>query len=139
MNVRDHLRQISLLVLAVALMAALAACSSGGDDSAQGATSTTTVSNTEKPGTARVTTFDVPASVDCGGKTSTTVQVQYATSGAKKQELYVDGRIVSGTDAASGTVSAPVHCDPLPHTFVMVAYDANGRRTPVEKKVTTNT
>jgi hypothetical protein len=66
------------------------------------------------------------------------VTVGYATSGASKQELYVDGRPVPGTDVATGSVTAPVHCDPLPHTFVMIAYDAAGRRTALEKKLTTN-
>jgi hypothetical protein len=138
MTMHHLVRRAMPLVVASLMVAALGACGGGGgDDNASGATSTT-VANTEKPGTAQVTSFVVPASVECTGKTSTTVDVQYATSGAKKQELYVDGRLVPGTDAASGTVSAPVHCDPLPHTFVMVAYDANGRRTPMEKKVTTN-
>jgi hypothetical protein len=82
--------------------------------------------------------FEVPATADCAGATSTTVTVTYATEGAKKQELYVDGRITPGTDATSGSVVAPVHCDPLPHTFVLVAYDENGRRTAAEKKLTTN-
>jgi hypothetical protein len=138
MNLHARAQRALPIAALGALLLALSACGGGGSDSASGATSTTSA-NTEKPGTAQVTTFEVPQSVDCGGKTSTTVDVQYATSGAKKRELYVDGRIVPGTDAASGRVSAPVHCDLLPHTFVMVAYDANGRRTPVEKKVTTNT
>lgn len=134
---RNHYRRFLPVLLAGAMFVALGACSGDDGGSAAGGT-TTTVANNEKPGTAQVTSFEVPASVECSGKTSTTVDVTYATADAKKQELYVDGRIVPGTDAASGTVSAPVHCDPLPHTFVMVAYDADGRRTPVEKKVTTN-
>ena len=129
-------RALPILVLVGVLTGTLASCS-GGDNNASGGT-TTTVANTEKPGTAQVTSFVVPATVECGGATSTSVDVQYATTGAKKQELYIDGRIVPGTEAGSGTVSAPVHCDMLPHTFVMVAYDANGRRTAAEKKVTTN-
>jgi hypothetical protein len=130
-------KRLSAIALGGMIVASLAACSGGSDSSSASPTSTTTPAP-EKPGTAQVTTFEVPASVECGGTTSTTADVQYGTSGAKKQELYVDGRLVSGTDAPTGTVTAPVHCDPLPHTFVMVAYDNDGRRTAAEKKVTTN-
>jgi ABC-type glycerol-3-phosphate transport system substrate-binding protein len=137
MILHAYLRRVLPVLVAGAVVLGLAACS-GDDGRAASGAATTTAANAEKPGTAQVSTFDVPTSAECGGKTSTTVDVTYATTGAKKQELYVDGRIVSGTDVASGTVTAPVHCDPLPHTFVMVAYDANGRRTPVEKKLTTN-
>jgi hypothetical protein len=55
--------------------------------------------------------------------------VQYATTGAKRQQVIVDGRDVPGTEAANGSVDAPVHCDPLEHTVVLVAYDSQGHRT----------
>jgi hypothetical protein len=118
----------------VLVVAAMAACSG---DSSSGAQKPAT-STSEAAGDAKVTSFEVPASAECAGSTSTTVTVSYATSGASKQELYVDGRTVPGTDATSGSVTAPVHCDPLPHTFVMIAYDTAGRRTALEKKLTTN-
>jgi hypothetical protein len=89
-------------------------------------------------GAARIKSFDVPKSVDCQGKTSTTVTVSYAVSKAKKQVLAVDGRQLGGTGKSKGSVDAPVHCDPLPHTFVLAAYDASGKRTTEQKVLTTN-
>ena len=62
-----------------------------------------------------------------------TIQVKYATEKAERQEVIVDGRAVPGTDAASGEVEAPVHCDPLEHTVVLIAYDQEGRRTAQTK------
>jgi len=133
-------RPVVALLVAIVAAAALSGC--GGGDSSSSASSTTSTKTTttqaDVPGTAKVTSFEVPATAACGGATSTTVTVSYATQDAAKQELYVDGRLSPGTDAASGSLAVPVHCDPLPHTFVMVAYDGNGRRTAVEKKLTTN-
>jgi hypothetical protein len=118
---------------------ALVVAGCGGDGSSNAETTTTTkASASDVPGTAKVTSFEVPATASCNGATSTTVSVTYATEGAKKQELYVDGALTPGTEAATGSIVAPVHCDPLPHTFVLVAYDANGRRTTSEKKLTTS-
>jgi len=34
-----------------------------------------------------------------------------------------------GVDAPSGTVDAPVHCDGVPHTVALIAFDAKGART----------
>ena len=124
-----------LLIAAVGLGVLMSACGDSGGGSSSAAGTSTTAS--EAPGTAKITSFEVPASVDCGGKTSTMVTVTYATTGAKKQDLYVDGRPEPGTDAPSGSLQTTVHCDLLPHTFVLIAYDAAGRRTPVEKKMTT--
>ena len=128
-------RGIAAALVVFAGAAAIAGC--GGDDSSKASTNpTTTSTGSDVPGTAKVTAFDVPATADCKGSTSTSVSVTYATEGAAKQELYVDGRVTPGTGAASGSVTTDVHCDPLPHTFVLVAYDANGRRTTAEKKLT---
>ena len=88
-------------------------------------------------GDARIVTFDVPATVQCGGKTSTDVTVQYKVSGAKKSELVVDGRPYSLTDS-SGEQKATVRCDSLPHTMVLVAYDSSNQRKAEQKRLTTN-
>jgi len=131
--VRQHWR-LRLLGCALAGVTLLSAC--GGSDSSGTAKKAAATDNA--PGTAVISSFDVPDTVECGGKTSTTVPVTYATSEADQQELYVDGRLEPGTDGATGSLSVPVHCDPLPHTFVLIAYDAQHRRTAREKKVVTN-
>ncbi len=71
--------------------------------------------------------------MQCSGGPSTTFSVQYATSDAKHQDLIVDGRVVPGTDSPSGSVEAPVHCDAVPHTVVLIAYDATEHRTAEQK------
>jgi hypothetical protein len=96
------------------------------------------VSKSAGGGAAKIKRFDVPTSVDCGGKTSTTVTVSYAVSKATKQKLVVDGRALGGTGKSQASVDAPVHCDPLPHTFVLAAYDSAGKRTTEQKVLTTN-
>jgi ABC-type glycerol-3-phosphate transport system substrate-binding protein len=120
---------------ALALVALGAAACSSDDSSAAGNQTTTT---TAEPGTARIDQFVVPESVDCNGKTSTKVSVQWSVSGAESQVLLVDGREVSGLDASSGTVEADVHCDPLPHTFVLHVLDDAGHPTTKQVLVTTN-
>lgn len=115
--------------------ATLAAACGGSSASTNGTTSTSDAGSA--PGTAQIATFDVPASAQCGGKTSTTVPVHYAVTGSTKQLLRVDGRDVPGTDATTASLSVAVHCDPLPHTFVLIAYDAKGRRTALQKLLTT--
>lgn len=135
---RELRRALAVLLVVVAGAAAVAGCSSDNSSAKSSGATATTAKGGDVPGTAKVTSFEVPATADCAGATSTSVTVTYTTEGAKKQELYVDGRITPGTDATSGSVVAPVHCDPLPHTFVLVAYDPNGRRTATEKKLTTN-
>jgi hypothetical protein len=120
-------RILSLVALAAALTFGVVAC--GGDSGSSSATATSTTSPSDAPGTAKITTFEAPRNVTCGAEPSTTVTVKYATEGAERQELIVDGRPVPGTDAPSGQVDAPVHCDPLEHTIVLVAYDAKGLRT----------
>ena len=126
-------------VLLVAAIAALAttSCGGGGDSSSSGASSVTTAARaTEATGTAgpaAIDTFNVPSTVACGTETSTTVTVQYAVSHAARQQLVVDGLDVKGTAASTGSVQVPIHCDPLPHTFVLVVYDAAGHRTSQQK------
>jgi multidrug efflux pump subunit AcrA (membrane-fusion protein) len=108
------------VALAVGALAILAGC--GGDgSSAADDTSSTSVPGV-KPGTAKISTLEVPKSVECGGATFTTFEIRYATSGAARVELRVDGRPIP-LDDAKGTVSADVRCDPLPHDVVLFAYD----------------
>ena len=128
-------RGLSFVALVVTVVIACAACSSGSrSSSADSATTTGDV-----PGSAKISTFDAPRTVTCGAAPSTTIQVKYATVKAERQEVIVDGRAVPGTEAASGEVEAPVHCDPLEHTVVLVAYDKEGRRTAQTKYLHTET
>ena len=131
-----HARLIALLLVGGSALG-LAACSSGSSASSEKSTSATTIPANPDPGKAAINAFDVPASVRCGqGTTSTSVSVTYATTGAKTSKLLVDGR-PTALSSASGSVDAPVHCDSLPHTFVLFAYDAQGRYTSQQKLVTT--
>jgi hypothetical protein len=127
MNV--HRRGLSFVALVATVVIGCAACSSGSGSSSSGAVTTTG----DVPGSAKITTFDAPRTVTCDAAPSTTIQVKYATKEAERQEVIVDGRAVPGTEAATGQVEAPVHCDPLEHTVVLVAYDKDGRRTAQTK------
>jgi hypothetical protein len=113
--------------LAVVVAVGAAGCSggSGASDAAK----------TSPAGATRIDTFDVPTSATCGNETSTTVTVNYAVSNATREKLVVDGLDVGGVDGSDGTVDVPIHCDPLPHTFVLFAYDADGHRTSQQKIV----
>jgi hypothetical protein len=113
----------------------LAGCSGGGNAGATNANATTT---TIGHGTAKITSLEVPATAECNGKTSVTVHVTYSTEGAKSVELLVDGAAVPSATATSGALDVPIHCDPLPHTFVVVAKDASGKETSLQKLVMTN-
>jgi len=119
-------RAAVLALAAIVLPFAAAACSdsSGTDAAADGTTSTTV-----EPGSASIDSFVVPASVACNGLTSAKVTVEYAITGSASQQLIVDGRPVPGMTAPSGSVEAEVHCDDLPHTFVLYALDDAGRPT----------
>jgi hypothetical protein len=119
-------RVVRLVLVAVTLLIGVAACGGGSGTSASPTSST---APSDAPGSATISAFDVPRNVTCGAQPSTTVTVKYATAGAARQEVIVDGRPVPGTDRARGQVDAPVHCDPLEHTVVLVAYDGEGRRT----------
>lgn len=113
-------RAATMLLLAVVVpLGTLAGCG-GGSSSPEAVVPTST---TVKPGTATITSFDVPASVQCTGGPSITFSVTYATQGAAYQQLIVDGRAGDRLTAASGTIEAPVHCDALKHTVVLAAYD----------------
>lgn len=126
-------RATTLLLLGIVVpLGALAGC--GGSSSPEAVVPTTT---TVKPGTATITSFDVPTSVQCTGGPSVTFSVSYATQGAKYQQLIVDGRAGDRLTAASGTVEAPVHCDSLKHTVVLAAYDAAGGLTSQAKYLDT--
>jgi hypothetical protein len=115
---------------------AVIVAASGCAGSSGSASETPSTSTTPGPGSAQITTFDVPASLQCGSNTSTTFTVTYATAGAAKQNLLVDGRPTPLTDA-SGAVNVPVHCDNLPHTVVLYLTDSKGRATSQQKLLTT--
>jgi hypothetical protein len=124
-----------VFIVGVVALCTLASCS---DDSSSGAAKATTVPPTAvKGGDAAIATFTVPASVPCNGKTSVTVAVDYKITGAKKAEISVDGRS-QPLDSMKGSVSPEVHCDTLPHTVVLLAYDAQNRKTAEQKLVMTN-
>jgi hypothetical protein len=115
------------MVAAVAVAVLAAGCSNSSDSSGSPRPLPTTT--VPEQGTAKIVKFDVPASVQCGALNSTTVPVTWATEGAKSQQISVDGRPVDGTDSATGSVNADVHCDALEHTVVIIALDAKGRRS----------
>jgi hypothetical protein len=113
----------------VGSMALLAAC--GGSDSSGSSNSSSTAKAT-------ITSFTVPKTTACApGDTSTSVDVEYAVSGAVRQKLLVDGLAATGVDGSSGTVTVQVHCDPLPHTVVLVAYNSAGERTSKQELLDT--
>ena len=117
----------------VAIVVSLAGCGTSNDSSATESPS----SSTMPTGSASITRFDVPETVDCAGATSTVVEISYTTEKAKTQELVVDGLPVEGTDAASATLQVPVHCDELPHTVVLVARGASKQPTIRQKNLVT--
>ena len=128
------MRRLSMVGLAAVMV--LAACGDD-DDGGDGPEPSVTTGSTLPPGDAVIDEFEVPESVECGDAPSTTVTITYAVTGAATQELLVDGATVPGTDAARGTVEAPVHCDELPHTFVLVATDDAGGVTTEERSLET--
>lgn len=133
-------RRLIVICLAAMTLLLLASCgdsgSSAANDGGTGSSSTTSTT-TAKPGTATIDKLDAPTSVQCTGTSSTTIDISWATTGAAKNLLRVDGRDVPEATAASGTVTAPVHCDALPHTVALIAYDKNN--APTSKVVYTNT
>ena len=133
------------ILATAALVLALGACSSSSKSHASTpptttapAASSTTAPTVSQAGAARIVTFVVPASVNCNGASSTKVPVEYKVTDAARQELSVDGLAVDGVDKPSGTVDAPVHCDGVPHTVALIAFDAKGARTSQVKLLTTN-
>ncbi len=117
---RDRSSLWASLVIGTLLMGAAAGC--GSSSEASGTKSS-----------AKIELLEVPESASCGGSTSVTVAVRYATSGAARQRLLVDGRDEGLATGPDGNVSVPVHCDPLPHTVVLIAWDDEGRRTFLQK------
>jgi hypothetical protein len=123
------LRAVSLL----GALAVLAGCGGGG---ASGSSAPPKLAET-KPGTAKITTFDVPDAVPCPSGPSTTFPISWSVAGSASQRIIVDGRTIAGTDAATGTVNADVHCDPTPHDVVLYALDKAGNPTTSKKIMTT--
>lgn len=118
-------RGVAPWLLVLVLILGTVACSDGGKPAASRDPSGATGS---APGSAEIASFTVPASVSCGGRTFTSVPVEFQTTLARHVVLYVDGRKMA-LDSISGSLMADVKCDPIPHTFVLVAYDASGRKS----------
>jgi hypothetical protein len=141
--------------LALAGALALAGCGGSSSGGAPPATGGTAPPDTNAHGAASIVSLDVPASIDCRDAKVTFVRmpVTYTTTGATTVKVLVDGRditesmpttgtVVSGSvpDATSlptsGSVTASVHCDAVPHTLVIQAIDRDGQPTS-EKKIVT--
>ena len=132
----------STLLCVAAMALVLASCGGGGSDAASEPSKSTTT--TAAPGSAKIASFDVPSQASCDGKPNVTTHVQYSVAGAASVKLLVDGGAALGADGAPLTTSPPsgdlqvaVHCDPLPHTFVIVAVDGSGHQTVKQVRVTT--
>jgi len=130
------------VVAPFALVLAISGCGSSNTSSspstsgASGSVSTTTAAVTQA-GSARIASFVVPASVQCGASSKTTVHIAYAVMNAARQEIAIDGLDVAGVGTPSGAVDAPVHCDGVPHTVALIAFDAQGARTSQVKYLNT--
>jgi hypothetical protein len=120
--------------ITTALLAVVITSCSGGGGSDSGTTGATTT--TIARGSAKISSFEVPAKVECGAAPNTSVHVSYATKGGKSYELLVDGRPVP-LQNPSGSLDTPVHCDPIAHTFVLYVLDAEKKPTTVTKYVET--
>src|SRR5262249_52967869 len=109
----------------------LAGVAAGCDSTSSSSTGAPVVTTTAPPkkGSAEITSFVVP---DSGAWN----QATYARSGAQSVDALVDGRL-EPLNGSAGQYNAPVHCDGLPHTLVLVAYDAHGGQTSLSKIVTT--
>ena len=129
-------RSFIATVIGVALLAAAVAGCSDSEGSASGQPVSTTKAPAAGASTATIAQFEVPKSAVCEHQTFTTVQVSYATSGAAKAELRVDGKPIPLSDPKSGAVDVDVRCDPLPHDFVLFAYDAANRYTSQSHNLT---
>ena len=117
---RRCVRRWSVGMLVATAACSLVACSSGSGDSQAGDTPTN--STALLPGTAKVVSFEVPATVACtAGSTSASFPVRWKVQGAKTTVVQVDAKPVPHTSAASGSADAEVHCDPLPHDVVVIA------------------
>ena len=111
--------------IATLLGVVLTGCGSGSSDSRQqlGPTASTAL----VPGTAKIVSFDAPATVKCTGNVPyTTVEVRWKVTGAVKTVVEVDGLPIPGATTDSGSAKAKVHCEPQPHDIVVIATDRNG-------------
>jgi hypothetical protein len=91
------------------------------------------------PGAATIDSFVVPATVSCpGNATNASFTVTWKVSGATKSVIQVDANPVAGSDKTSGSATAQVHCDPLPHDVVLLATDKNGHVTTERKILNTS-
>ena len=87
---------------------------------------------------AAITDFRVPEHVSCApGVTSVNVKITYVTTGSESTLLSVDGRQITDLEE-SGALDVPVHCDPLPHTFVLVVEDADGNTASNDRVLVTD-
>lgn len=127
-------KRVLVLVLAVA---GLSGCSSSSGKASTSPTSIDSATSTTRPGLARIVSFVVPKSVQCGSAPNTTVRVTYAVSAALRHQLIIDGRVVPRATARRATVDVSVHCGGGPHTVALVAIDAAGRRTSQVRYLTT--
>jgi hypothetical protein len=135
-NTKMRRRSAWCLAMIAALVVAFAAAGCGGGSSDDQASTT---SSPAGHGEATITALNVPTSVPCRGKPSTTVAVSYATANATKVEMFVDGRPVDGVHSTSGNASPAVHCDGVPHDVVLRAVDKDGQPTILRKIVNTDT
>jgi hypothetical protein len=62
--------------------------------------------------------------------------VSFAVTGAARLELRVDG-LPTDAEPSNGSLTVSVLCDPLPHQFVLLAYDEDGTRTSQEHELQT--
>jgi hypothetical protein len=126
-----------VLVLVVAAGAALSACSNSSGTGSTAPSSIDSATSTSRPGRARITSFVVPKSVQCGSAPNTTVRVSYAVRRALRHQLLIDGRVEPRATARRATVYPRVHCGGVPHSVALVAIDAAGRRTSQVRYLTT--
>lgn len=104
-------------VVALSLVTLTVGC--GGSDGDEGdETDTTTASG------ASVTSFEV-GDFRCGGAVSAPVDVTWATEGATAVEIAVDN-FTAVRLGASGTRTALVPCDDMPHQISITAIGATG-------------
>jgi len=134
----EHHRRLTVAAAVVVAAAALTACGSGGSSSAKsGASTTETTVKPDGTGTAKIVSYGVQDAAACpDGKTFVTIPVTFDVSGAARVELMVDGRPLK-LDGTKGSKQVDVHCDPLPHTMVLVAYDAKDNTTFERKLLNT--
>ena len=134
----EHHRKVVAAAALLVATATLAGCGSGGSSSAKsGGGTTATTEKAAGTGTAKIVSYGVQDAAACpDGKTFVTVPVTFDVSGAARVELMVDGRPLK-LDGTQGSKQVDVHCDPLPHTMVLVAYDAKDNTTFERKLLNT--